>query len=126
MLKLLKHAHNILRSKFRDWGLHKSRSPHWRTIEKEFLSEHPKCAICGSKTRLNVHHKKPFHLFPQLELEKSNLVTLCMSRKECHFLIGHGGNFKNYFPHIDKYITEIQENKMTYKELVEIAKLKAI
>ncbi len=47
------------------------------------------------------HHVKPFHLFPNLELDHENLVTLCESKKygvNCHLWFGHLGNFKLYNP----------------------------
>ena len=74
-------------------GHGKERSPKWPHVEKLHLKLEPVCAACGSSKKLNVHHKKPFHLFPELELDLNNLITLCMD-KECHVKIGHGGNFK--------------------------------
>lgn len=35
---------------------------------------------------------------PSLELSPQNLITLCMSPKECHLRIGHGGSFKAFSP----------------------------
>ena len=29
-----------------------------------------------AKKKLNVHHVKPFHLYPQLELDENNLITV--------------------------------------------------
>lgn len=68
-------------------------------MRKHFIEENPECVVCGCKKKLSVHHKKPFHLYPELELEVDNLVTLCESEKHgvnCHLLFGHLGNFKNY------------------------------
>lgn len=45
-----------------------------------------------------MHHLKPFHLFPKLELDPANLITLCMTKKMCHLLIGHGDDFAMYNP----------------------------
>jgi hypothetical protein len=42
----------------------------------------------------------PFHLDPQLELDQTNLITLCMGTKECHLVIGHGGDFHHYNPNV--------------------------
>lgn len=45
------------------------------------------------------HHIKPFHLFPELELDTENLIPLCESKKygiNCHLFVGHLGNFKRY------------------------------
>ena len=74
----------------------KERSPLWSALEKEVKRDHPSCASCASKVGLNVHHIKPFHLHPELELETDNLIVLCMDVNECHLLIGHGDNFKAY------------------------------
>jgi len=47
-----------------------------------------------------VHHIKPFHIEPELELEPDNLITLCMDEFDCHLLIGHGDSFQCYNPHV--------------------------
>lgn len=62
------------------------RSPHWSTVRKEFLRKNPKCILTGTNKDLDVHHVKPFHLYPNLELEESNLRTIS---HPYHFLIGH-------------------------------------
>lgn len=80
-----------------------SRSPHWPTIRKHHLQNNPTCAACGDKSKLEVHHIQPFHLHPELELEPSNLITLCESKSYgiiCHLLIGHNGNYKNINPSV--------------------------
>jgi hypothetical protein len=78
------------------------RSSQWPALEKRFLQAHPYCAACGGQVKLNVHHKKPFHAYPALELVESNLTTLCMEiGKHCHLLLGHGDNFKCFNPTVD-------------------------
>lgn len=75
------------------------RSAHWPTVRKEHLEKHPTCAVCGGSSNLEVHHIKPFHLHPDLELDPENLVTLCESKKSgvnCHLWFGHLGNFKSF------------------------------
>jgi len=62
------------------------RSSEWVSVRNEFVRLHPRCEACGSGYDLNVHHVEPFHLRPDLELEPSNLITLC---REHHFRIGH-------------------------------------
>jgi hypothetical protein len=47
---------------------------------------HPACEACGTTAELNVHHIKPFHIYPELELDHTNLITLCRVH---HFTIGH-------------------------------------
>ena len=78
-----------------------ARSPRWPKVERAFKTLHPLCAACGGDERLNVHHKKPFHLDPALELDNRNLITLCMGKLECHLRIGHGDNFKAYNPDVE-------------------------
>ena len=85
------------------------RSHKWPAVQRLHLKFEPKCACCGSTKKLNVHHKKPFHLFPELELDLNNLITLCMD-KECHLKIGHGGNFKDYNPNIDEDAKTLSSN----------------
>ena len=94
-----------------------SRSPKWPGVEKLHLKFHPVCEACGSDKKLNVHHKKPFHLFPELELDLNNLITLCMD-KECHEKIGHGGNFKDYNPDVEADSAKVLANEALLEEVV--------
>lgn len=71
-----------------------SRSPKWQSVRKQHLEDYPKCIICGRSKKLEVHHIKPVHLFPELELERTNLVTLCAD--PCHFVFGHLFDFKSW------------------------------
>ena len=48
-----------------------SRSYEWSKIRNEFLKENPTCAACGRNKKLEIHHIKPFHLNPELELDPS-------------------------------------------------------
>ena len=44
-----------------------------------------------------MHHVKPFHLDPALELDPGNLIALCMKRDSwCHLYLGHGDDFRAY------------------------------
>jgi hypothetical protein len=72
------------------------RSPQWRKVRKEHLKKHPRCAITGSKKKLEVHHIKDYSTYPELELSKKNLVTLSRNAMGCniHLLFGHLGNYK--------------------------------
>jgi 5-methylcytosine-specific restriction protein A len=73
------------------------RSNKWPAARKAHLAAHPTCALCGGDKKLEVHHIKPFHLHPELELDPSNFITLCESTKHgvnCHLFFGHLGNFK--------------------------------
>jgi 5-methylcytosine-specific restriction enzyme A len=86
-------------------GIPGVRSPQWAAVRKAFLKNNAVCALCGSKTTLEVHHKKPFHLYPELELDPTNLITLCESKKNgvtCHLFFGHLGDYKSFNKTIDK------------------------
>jgi hypothetical protein len=122
MIKLIKHAYNVLRSKSRDIGISAKRSSHWPKVQKDFLSKNPACAICGSTKKLNVHHCMPFHIDKNLELDPNNLITLCMDKMECHLMIGHGDSFRAYCPDIRKYAEQINKKEKTFEELCKIAK----
>jgi hypothetical protein len=67
------------------------RSPQWSRERAAWIKEHGECAACGTTDDLQVHHKKSFKLYPQLELDPTNFITLCMKAgHECHYRIGHG------------------------------------
>ena len=96
MNRFLKLASDIIQGKPA-----KLRSPEWEGVEKKHLLEEPKCQWCGGTTDLQVHHMQPFHLHPELELDDSNLITLCEdSATDCHLRNGHLGNWKSFNPDI--------------------------
>ncbi len=67
-----------------------ARSPKWPALAKAWLENNPECAACGTTENVVPHHLKPVHLFPELELDESNLETLCESPSHnCHLLFGH-------------------------------------
>ena len=78
----------------------KPRSPQWHKVQREFLKKNLVCAACGGTFHLQVHHKLPFHIHPELELEESNLITLCMAEFDCHLKIGHGDSFQAFNPEV--------------------------
>jgi hypothetical protein len=69
------------------------RSPGWADARREHLTREPACVVTGidDARRVAVHHIMPFHLFPELELDPGNLITLAESPINIHFLFGHGG-----------------------------------
>jgi 5-methylcytosine-specific restriction endonuclease McrA len=73
-----------------------SRSPKWPEVRDAFLKENPTCAVCGERKKLQAHHKYPFHLWPNLELESTNLITLCETTSNHHLLFGHLMNWRAY------------------------------
>lgn len=70
------------------------RSPRWSEIRKQHLEQYPKCAACGRDKKIEVHHKVPVHIDGSMELDLSNLISLCAD--PCHMLFGHLMNFKSY------------------------------
>jgi 5-methylcytosine-specific restriction endonuclease McrA len=71
------------------------RSGKWPRVRKQHLKEHSACAVCGGKKDVEVHHVRPFHKSPKLELDPANLITLC-NHLRCHLLIGHLGCFRSW------------------------------
>jgi hypothetical protein len=106
MKQLIKHIQDVIAGKT---PLGKKRSGHWPTVRKEHLEKNPTCAVCGGKEHLEVHHIRPFHLHPDLELNPDNFITLCESKKNgvnCHLLFGHLGSFKSFNADVNKDSTE--------------------
>ena len=88
------------------------RSSDWSKVRKQHLKIEPVCQICGTAKSLQVHHIQPFHYFPNLELEQSNLITVCTSRYwgfNCHFDVAHAGNFRYYNPWLKEDIIHIKK-----------------
>jgi hypothetical protein len=80
-------------------GAEAARSPHWEKVRHDFAVKHPTCAACGGAKMIQIHHQKPFHLHPDLELVESNLITLCEDPSRlCHHGIGHCWDWKAYNP----------------------------
>lgn len=78
------------------------RSPEWSRVRRQHLLGEPACVACGHKGKgLQVHHIKPFHLHPQLELDPRNLITLCEGRgRDHHLLLGHLNAWESYNEHV--------------------------
>lgn len=92
------------------------RSPKWTNVRKEHLKNHSVCAACGRDKKLEVHHIKPVHLFPDLELDPSNLITLCAD--PCHIVFGHLMNFKSWNKDVitdtNNYLCKIKNKPKEY------------
>lgn len=110
----------------RKYGL--ARSTEWPRVAKEHLLLEPACRICGHQGQgLQVHHIKPFHLYPQLELDPHNLITLCELRgRDHHLLIGHLDDWESYNPNVRADVkrfhkenaTKIRSNPAWQKEVL--------
>jgi len=79
----------------------------WPKVRSEHLKKQSVCAACGSSRGLEVHHIKPFHLYPELELDPNNLITLC--NKSCHLYFGHLKYFKSWNPDVIKDAAEYND-----------------
>jgi hypothetical protein len=80
------------------------RSNQWPGVRKEYLKKHPKCFVCLGEKEITVHHKKPFNIHPELELDPTNFITLCEEKRgglNCHLFIGHLGNFQGFNPDVE-------------------------
>lgn len=86
------------------------RSPKWAALRKQHLENNPYCAACGRTTDLEVHHIKPVHAYPELELDPSNLITLCGSY--CHLIFGH------FFDYLSWNISVKRDCKVYYNKLI--------
>lgn len=116
------HTVNVVNSLFREHGKATDRSPHWPSVEHKFKKTQPVCEACGSTKLIQVHHVKPFHLHPELELDPSNLISLCMGPNECHLRIGHGDDFKSYNPNVREDADAVKANTAVLPDIVTKAK----
>jgi hypothetical protein len=41
-----------------------------------------------------VHHIASYHEHPDRELDKTNVMTMCMGPNECHLRLAHGDDFE--------------------------------
>lgn len=81
--------------------LERGRSSKWPSVRADVLAKHSCCAACGTTENLEVHHKKPFHLSPELELSEDNLIVLCEKPgRNCHYRLGHCFNWRAYNPFV--------------------------
>ena len=90
------HRYRVFKSVRRETK--KARSSHWPVVRTAHLHDSPNCAACGGNLHVQVHHIEPFNEKPELELEPTNLISLCMGLHECHIRIGHGGSFDHFNP----------------------------
>ncbi len=88
----------------------KPRSSGWEKFEKDYVAVHNFCVACGGTKLLQVHHKLPYHLHPELELDENNVMTLCMSPGHlCHFIYGHCRDWLAFNPRVVEMAAEMLE-----------------
>ena len=102
MYRFMKYVRDRIEGKA---GPGQKRSKDWRKVRKAFVKENPFCAFCGTTKGLEVHYIIDFTLAPELELEPSNLITLCRTKgrfgmKSCHRAVGHFGNWRRVNPNV--------------------------
>ena len=122
LFKAIAHQARVVHSKLREASKERKRSPKWSSLRDHTLKAAPLCAACGDKQHLQVHHKKPFSDYPELELVGSNLIVLCMGVNECHLRLGHGGNYRFYNPNVAQDTLDFQTHPETRREVVARAK----
>jgi 5-methylcytosine-specific restriction endonuclease McrA len=70
------------------------KTPEWRELKKQFLSDYPTCFMCGGDHRPHVHHIIPRRIRRELIYEYDNLSTLC---NVCHSKIkGKEGEWESF------------------------------
>ncbi len=98
-------------------GLGRSRS--WGSVRRTHLNKQPFCQACGRTNHLEVHHIKDYSSFPELELESTNLITLCGGSTRCHFVFGHLGDWSSINPDIvedaGRFRGKILNRRMVYR-----------
>ena len=92
------------------WRLNVLATPRgWAAARRAHLKKHPACGACGSLKKVEVHHKKPRHLFPALALDPNNFISLC---DPCHFRIGHYNDYRLYNPAVVELCEELKRFKV--------------
>jgi hypothetical protein len=76
----------------------------WRQLVKDVQIRDKVCRLCGSSSRLQIHHIEPFWFAPLLVFTLWNVIRLCIVchrnirgnelrwRKRLHALVGEGGS----------------------------------
>jgi hypothetical protein len=82
------------------------RSPKWRALQQRFVREKKCCFITRLRVDLEVHHKIPYHVRPDLELEWDNL---CLLTRPVHYLIGHHCNWAYYNQNFEEEAARLAE-----------------
>jgi len=111
------------------YGDKHKRSIEWRSIRKSHLVVHSQCAFCGLKNveSLEVHHILPFCLYPELELDFSNLITLCeIGIDGCHLDFGHPLGTQSYNPYVLQQAAILNKDFSKLEEIMYLAREQAI
>ena len=95
-----------------------ARSWRWPALRDRHLGAFPSCEACGGRREAAVHHALPVHLFPELELDPNNLITLCeRPARNCHLIFGHLLRWDAYNPNVRantaEYLMRVAGRKLT-------------
>lgn len=102
---------------FREKLFGAGRSSQWPKVRREHLEHEPNCVACGRKKDIEVHHVIPFHDDPSLELEPSNLITVC--RNPCHFVFGHLLNWSKSNPLVREDCDQYRQRMRNFGSVAE-------
>lgn len=80
------------------------RSSRWPKLRNAWLKEHPCCVACGQDAA-TVHHIAPVHAYPELELDRGNLASVC---DRCHFTVGHANDWRKWVDDFESIACLIQ------------------
>ena len=96
------------------------RSPKWKRFAKDYLSAHPTCEMTGTTKKVRPHHILPVHLYPELELDPENVMSLSDAKiggVKPHLFCGHLGFFGAYNPNVREdaqiWLKKIKERPYT-------------
>jgi len=85
----------------------------WQKCRKNFLRRVGKvCVCCGSKKKIQVHHKLPRHIRPDLAVDQTNLIALC---RDCHFHVGHLNSYFTYNAAVSEVCWFVRHNSILKK-----------
>ena len=85
----------------------KKRHKDWPKFRKAHLKDHPRCEFCGKNDDLDLHHERPYHLYPELEMDPGNVMTAC---RHDHWIWCHLGDWKAWNP-------KVRDDAMYFREL---------
>lgn len=91
----------------------------WQKAKRKYYKKHEKkCAVCSSKKKIQLHHKLPRHLFPELALDERNFIPLC-NRKgiTCHLIHGHMGSYFTYNSNIVEVARFVRKESVLKKNV---------
>jgi hypothetical protein len=70
---------------------------------RAYLAEHPRCEWCGGTYKLQVHHRWPVSVRPDLASDPGNMLTLCGGDR-CHFVLGHKCDWRTFNARLAEWV----------------------